>query len=398
MAAGTEVETLKQALVAGGQASFVMDKLSKSLARHGIAIHTHWSWDKKRPPQKFPEGIDLVYICTDMIGHSLANPCVDYARETGIPYVNGTRKWAESIERLTSAGFPLHNPQENLPLILNEAIPKNRKERRRQPTESELRGVMIAMSGTTDLKKAPAVIADQLMPSVSTLAASMNAPVAESEPFPTPIITPDPEPKPEVKETAMSESTVTYEVRNKSLNPSNSLQQVYLHALIQEPDLSNEDLWSRIQTHPFAVGKRFDAQRGSSARRQLGIEVERKGGVRRVMVNSNTFGQTARAIGLKTFPPPKPLYVESDPHQTGSPQRLNAARVAKQEEQTAPPPAAPAAPAPAPKVELSSMDEIKDLITLLRVKMAEESITELHLTPDSVKYKQVKVVEGELAV
>ena len=42
MAPATEVQaqTLKQALVAGGQGSFVQEKLSKSLARHGIRVHT----------------------------------------------------------------------------------------------------------------------------------------------------------------------------------------------------------------------------------------------------------------------------------------------------------------------------------------------------------------------
>ena len=123
MATGTEVQaqSLKQALVAGGQANFVADKLSKSLARHGIRIHTHWSWDKKKPPQKFPEGIDLVYICTDMIGHNLANPCVEYARTAGIPFVNGTRKWAESIERLAGAGFPLVDVASAVPELIAES-------------------------------------------------------------------------------------------------------------------------------------------------------------------------------------------------------------------------------------------------------------------------------------
>lgn len=93
-------------MVVGGQESFVKDKLARSLKRHGIGVHTHLSWTKRRPPSTLPKGIDLVYICTDMVGHGLAEPCVKYARDLGIPFVNGTRKWAESIERLTQAGFP----------------------------------------------------------------------------------------------------------------------------------------------------------------------------------------------------------------------------------------------------------------------------------------------------
>ena len=37
---------MKQALVVGGQGSFVKEKLSKSLARHGIHVLAHWSWEK----------------------------------------------------------------------------------------------------------------------------------------------------------------------------------------------------------------------------------------------------------------------------------------------------------------------------------------------------------------
>ena len=357
----------------GGQANFVKDKLSKSLARHGISIHTHWSWDKAKAPIKLPD-VDLVYICTDMVAHKVSVPCMEMARALDIPFVNGTRKWAESIERLTAAGFPLHNPQENLPLILDESLPKQPKDRLRPPTESELRGVMIAMSGTTDMSQAPAVIADHLMPSVSTLAATMNAPVPQSQPL--------------IQETATMNDTRNYRDRSKSLGTDNNLQQAYLHALIHDPIISNDTLWERIQNHPFLNGKRFDAQRGATARDQLGISVERKGGERRVSVEIAKFCETARKIGLKNFTVPQAFYTEADPHQLGSPARLNAARVAPE----------PAAAAPAPVKRLDGMDELKDLLTLVRVKMAEESITELHLTADGVKFKQVKVVEGELAV
>lgn len=359
----------------GGQANFVKDKLSRSLARHGISIHTHWSWDKAKAPVKLPD-VDLVYICTDMVAHKVSVPCMEMARSLDIPYVNGTRKWAESIERLTAAGFPLHNPQENLPLILDESLPKQPKDRLRPPTESELRGVMIAMSGTTDMSQAPAVIADQLMPSVSTLAATMNAPVPQSQPL--------------IQETALMNDTRNYRDRSKTQGLDNRLQQAYLHALIIEPTLSNDQLWERIQSHPFLAGKKFDAQRGATARVQLGISVERKGGERRVNVEIAKFCESARKIGLKNFTVPQSLYVEVDPHQLSSPARLNAARVI--------PEPAPQPAAATPAKRLDGMDELKDLLTLVRVKMAEESITELHLTADGVKFKQVKVVEGELAV
>ena len=145
MVAGHQSQVLKQALVVGGQANFVMDKLSKSLKRHGIGVHTHLSWKKRRPPAALPKGIDLVYICTDMVGHGLSAPCMNYARELGIPYVNGTRKWAESIERLTAAGFPLIDPKEVLPEIIEEVIAS--RPPGTPPTDADLRGIAIALVG-----------------------------------------------------------------------------------------------------------------------------------------------------------------------------------------------------------------------------------------------------------
>jgi hypothetical protein len=42
------------------------------------------------------------------------------------------------------------------------------------------------------------------------------------------------------------------------------------------------------------------------------------------------------------------------------------------------------------------MSELKDIVALLRDKMKEMNIVDLHVTPNGVKYKQVTVVEGSL--
>jgi hypothetical protein len=44
------------------------------------------------------------------------------------------------------------------------------------------------------------------------------------------------------------------------------------------------------------------------------------------------------------------------------------------------------------------MSELKDLLSLVKIAMKELNIVDLHVTPDSVKFKQVTVLEGELAV
>lgn len=320
-------QALKQAFIVGGEPSFVQDTLSKSLAKHGIQIVAHWSWDRTKPPTVWPEGIDLVYICTDMISHKVSNPAMKHCRTVGIPYVNGTRKWAESIARLETAGFPLLAP--------------------------------------------------------------------------TPI---------PAKESDMTIMTKSAEGRASSLAIDNPTQRLYLETLITKPDMSNEELWDMLQAHPSLTGRQFDAQRGSYARKQLGITVTRSMGVRKVSVDVAMFKATAKKIGCTGWKEPMKVYVSKDPiagPRTMVEEKPSPVTSAALAAPPAPEPEAPRAPMPdrvfddmkpAPKRELTGMEELKDLLTLVRVKMTEESITELHLTPEGVKFKQVKVVEGAFEV
>ena len=365
--------SMKQALVAGGQASFVTEKLSKSLARHGIRIHTHWSWDKKKPPHKFPDNIDLVYICTDMIGHNLANPCVDYARETGIPYVNGTRKWAESIERLTGAGFPLLDPIGALPEIVREATAgRSPKEMAEGPTAEDLRGILVAITGSSNPSTANLPLSPQDF-NVTTQAALQESPL-------------------------MSASD------NVHLAVTNPKQREYLRVLAHRPDADNVEIWESLNILPLFAGAKFDPERASHARRSLGVSIVRKGGKRTTNVNITMFNATLKTAKIEGYPAPRTQYVEPDAafRNAGSPPAPAAAPAPAPVVEVVPPPAPAPAPvtkpvqAPLPTPVITPMSELKDIVALLRDKMKEMNIVDLHVTPNGVKYKQVTVVEGSL--
>jgi hypothetical protein len=55
-----------------------------------------------------------------MCGHSLNDIAVNMAKKKGVPVIYGTRKWAESSQRLVAAGFPLTT--RNLPSAVKEIV------------------------------------------------------------------------------------------------------------------------------------------------------------------------------------------------------------------------------------------------------------------------------------
>jgi len=382
VATATEVQaqTLKQALVAGGQGSFVQEKLSKSLARHGIRVHTHWSWDKRRPPQKFPEGIDLVYICTDMIGHNLANPCMDYARTSGIPFVNGTRKWAESIERLTGAGFPLIDVAASIPELIQESrADRTPKQLAEWPTDVDINDFVSALGlvppGVYDKKYKTNTI------STSVVTAAVSAP----------ILTPEP---------AMPPAAIHLAITNNK-------QREYLRALSNKPDADNVELWQAVAGLPIFVNSKFDPERASNGRKSLGINIVRKGGLRVTNVNIPVFTAALKLAKIEGYPAPQATYTEPDGANKTLPQGSKRADppplppVPAPVPTPVPPPvpsiaAAKPNPIPVPAQAISPMAELKDIVALLRDKMREMSIVDLHVTPEGVKFKQVMIVEGSL--
>ena len=384
MVAGHQSQDLKKALVVGGQESFVKEKLARSLKRHGIAVHTHLSWTKRRPPATLPKGIDLVYICTDMVGHGLAEPCVKYARELGVPFVNGTRKWAESLERLTQAGFPLTDPVESLPEIIEEVLatrPPGSK-----PTESDLRGIAIAVAG--DVEKAQKYIEPTYNSTAKTVDMKVPTPINPLSTILTaalPELPPLPEPAPEAKkEPAM---TVLPDNRLASLGLYNSKQQAYLKALIQHPCRMNKELWQTLQLQPLFQGCKLDPQRAATAREQLGIKVTRGDGMRYIDIELEKFLETAETLKVE-YTLPEAHYTQSE---------VIPVKVLS-------PPAASPVAATSPidqliddmKVELPRRT-VLELLAELRYAMKEENYTEIHVTEGGIEYKRVVVETGKLA-
>lgn len=95
---------LTQTLVVGGEASFVMRKLTPRLTRHGLYVAHHWPWKKQNG--SFPENIGALFVLTDMCGHSMSGAAIAEAHKRGIPVIMATRKHAVNIQKLTEAGFP----------------------------------------------------------------------------------------------------------------------------------------------------------------------------------------------------------------------------------------------------------------------------------------------------
>jgi len=106
-------------LVVGGEPSFVKAKLGQTLQRHGLHVKSHWRWRRKRLPSALP-AVRAVYVLTDMCGHSLNDIAVTMAKKKGVPVIYGTRKWAESSQRLVAAGFPL--TKRRLPKAVKEIV------------------------------------------------------------------------------------------------------------------------------------------------------------------------------------------------------------------------------------------------------------------------------------
>ena len=366
-------QVMKQALVAGGQASFVVEKLSKSLARHGIRIHTHWSWDKRRPPQKFPDNIDLVYICTDMIGHHLANPCVDHAREVGIPYVNGTRKWAESIERLTGAGFPLIDVAAAIPELIQESrANRTPKQLAEWPTDVDLNDFVSALGLVPPGVYDRTYQANTISTSVATSAA-------------TPTIT--------------SEASAMNPLTSVHLALTNTKQREYLRALSIKPDADNVELWQAVAGLPMFANSKFDPERASNGRKILGINIVRKGGFRVTNVNIPVFTAALKLAKIEGYPVPVATYTEPDSATKAMSQGSRRAEIPAPVPAPAPVPVAvKPTPSPVPTQATSAMAELKDIVALLRDKMREMDIVDLHVTSDGVKFKQVITLEGSLEI
>jgi hypothetical protein len=349
---------MKKALVVGGQHSFVKNKLSKSLERHGIEIVSHWAWDRSKPPTVWPKNLDLIYICTDMVSHKVANPAVDHCRSEGIPYVNGTRKWAESIVRLTSAGFPLVNPCDSLADILDENLKGLTPDQAKAgPTEVQMQAMLVALAGSVDLAEdlvqkavdaklpshTPALPPEPLMPSSPSAAAAVPA---------SPLVV---------------KHRDTYSYARDHKHP---LQAAYIRVILRNPDATNKQIEATLKA--AGLIKQLDPIRTTAARQFCGVSFEGSGAGARKKIDEEKFLAAAVALDVHDFNLP------------GSNKST---------------------PAPAPEPEVNKTKttidtipalDLKSLVVLLKERMKEGNYTELHITENGVQFKRVQVTEGSL--
>jgi hypothetical protein len=107
--------TLTRVLVVGGEPSFVNRKLAPRLLRHLLRVTAHWPW--KKANGTFPEDTELLFVLTDMCGHSMSGVAIEEAKRRGIPVVMGMRKHALNIDKLAAAGFPEFAPLAPKPMV-----------------------------------------------------------------------------------------------------------------------------------------------------------------------------------------------------------------------------------------------------------------------------------------
>lgn len=326
-----QAHSVWKALVVGGEASFVMSKLSKSLQKHGIQVASHLDWTTSRAPKSLPTGVDLVYICTDMVGHNLSEPCMNLARDADIPYVNGTRKWAESVARLTQAGFPL------LPLTTK-----------------------LAASQVEIVEEAPAE-------------PQSAAPVAETE-----------------QSSSSNQQEVNMTKTRSSISIDNPKQRLYVLSLIRAPYQTNREIWDDIKSNPILAGNTQDEMRARTARIQLGIRVARQNLNRIITIDRDQFAMTAIEVGANDCTIPDQQYVV--PLSGGAP-IVEQPKAPVVEAVEAPAPVS-VQPVVAQEVKADPIARLREAVRELQAAMRDVNYVEVTVTEREVRFKQVQVVEG----
>ena len=330
------IDRMWNALVVGGEPSFVMSKLSKSLQKHGIQVTSHLDWTTSRAPKTLPTGVDLVYICTDMVGHNLSEPCMNLARDADIPYVNGTRKWAESVARLTQAGFPL------LPL-------------------------------TTKLAASQVEIVEEVPTEPESA-----APVAETE---------------QTSSSSNQQEVNMPKTQNGALSIDNPKQRLYILSLIRAPYQTNREIWEDIKSSPILAGHSQDEVRARQARIQLGINVTRRALERIITIDRDKFAMTAIEVGANDCTIPDAQYIV--PLSGGAPiVEQPKAPVVEVVEAPVPVPA----PVVVPDLKQDPIARLRDAVRELQAAMRDVNYVEVVVTEREVKFKQVQVVEGSFTL
>lgn len=331
-----------KALVVGGENSFVSGRLTQSLLRHSISVASHLDWKTSRPPKRLARSIDLVYICTDMVGHNLSEPCMNLARKRGIPYVNGTRKWAESLTRLVQAGFPM--------------------------VAEDQQAVMAEVEKQKDVWETPLPTQEQSNSTSSTETEMDKSSSTEQE---------------DVKVVGVEKKPETY----SRFDVRQVKQRWYVRGLIDHPTASNEEVWQLIKGAPDLIGCSMDFIRAKHAREQLGIVISRKEGYRVVDIDRDAFADTAILVGANECKIPDSRYVI---HLSGvaAAAPVDIVEAVKKE----------VMPSPTVKVPDATHTSVVEALHILRAAMHREGYVEILIDEAGVKYKRVQVTHGNLSI
>ena len=335
--------TVWKAMVVGGENSFVSGRLTQSLLRHSISVASHLDWKTSRPPKRLAQSIDLVYICTDMVGHNLSEPCMNLARKRGIPYVNGTRKWAESLIRLAQAGFPM--------------------------VDDDQQAVMAEVEKQKDVWEIPLPTQEQSN-STNSMETEMDK-SSSTEQVDVKVV--------DVVE-KKPETYSRFDVRQAK-------QRWYVRGLIDHPTVTNEELWELINAAPDLIGCSMDFIRAKHAREQLGIVVSRKVGFKVVDIDRDAFADTAILVGANECKIPESRYVIPK-HGVAEAAPVDIVEAVKQE----------VLATPAVKVPDATLTSVVEALHILRAAMHREGYVEILIDEVGVKYKRVQVTHGNFGI
>lgn len=356
-------KTLTNALVVGGETSFVTRKIAPRLFRHGIYMAAHWPY--KKANGTFPANVEVLIVLTDMIGHMMSDAAITEANKRGIPVIMGIRKYAVLEQRLREAGYP------EIPIL----APK--------PAVSEKNQTVTHTYPKSEVTEA--YVRPLLVPSPEAAAPF----IAEAAPMPV--------------------SAPSYE----ALTPDLRRMMEYV---AKSPGISNRVL----ETHGFTRNQAYLL--AQKARVILGV-TSGVGNAQEVYVDSAKFAATCTHYHLKGAAIPADGVVVKETVagiRTAVPERQHSAANGDASYPAPVVPPAPVAPvivatvpttevppevlaaAPpreaAPVLAHSAPKDVKELVQLLRLAMVAENIERLTVTKDSVSFRRIVVEEGEYDV
>jgi len=344
---------LTQTLVVGGEASFVMRKLSPRLTRHGLYVAHHWPWKKQNG--SFPENIAVVFVLTDMCGHMMSGAAIAEAHKRGIPVIMGTRKHAVNIQKLVEAGFP------EIPML----APKPIETKKAPPAEP-------VPAPTTELSPAPA-------PEELTMPNPLPMPAS------TKVIR-----RPARPPTAFPELTIT--------NP-NTL--AVMRVLAMSPGISNRKITDTLGD--LSKGEVLAVVQ--HARKALGIQTG-LGKQLFVSVDEKAFTAACDRYNFDRVTIPANGRYPKENLRLGRPIGATDKETAKAEslrmfrapaEAATVPPEVLAPPVPVPPpAPADPMQDMKDAVALLRAVMAAHGVETITVTPTTTSMRRVVVVEESL--